>query len=304
MHLPGSHQFNIDNQAIKNDKDGFNPNSPAMVCTNPYISVVIPIFNEADNIRPLTTNILETVISMPWSWELIYIDDGSTDGSSHEIQCVTRRDTRIRYLCKTINRGQSYAFREGFRMARGKLIVTMDGDMQNDPNDIPMLLNMVEDETAVCGIRQKRCDNYVRRFSSKFANFIRRLVFHDGVEDTGCSLKVMPRDAVLNFPVFNGAHRFYPVFLRAQGIKIKQVNVNHRPRLYGKSKYGIVNRGLHAFIDMMGVAWLISRTHKNQVSHVHVKEECCKKNPIKNKHIDRTLNAGLSKKETIEPAIR
>ncbi len=226
----------------------------------PLVSIVIPIFNEEENIPELIKEIHESLANASWEWELILVDDGSTDSSAKTIRSLSKTYPRMSAVLQNINAGQSAAFRKGFEVARGEFVVTMDGDLQNDPADIPHLAAMTGASTAVCGIRANRHDTWLRRVSSRIANSIRGMVLHDGIIDTGCSMKVMPRDALLRIPYFKGCHRFYPALLQQQGVSIKQSPVNHRARKHGTSKYGVGNRAFVGFIDMLGVAWLQKRT--------------------------------------------
>ena len=229
------------------------------------ISVIIPVLNEEENIAPLTAEILTASAHFPLT-EIVFVDDGSTDNTPRILAELAQGDARIRVVTHAQRSGQSAATWNGAFHARGDLIVTLDGDGQNNPADIPALYRMwLENKKAavqpimVAGQRQKREDNMLRILSSRIANNVRRGLLRDGVRDTGCSLKLMPRDIFLRLPRFNHMHRFLAALMRREGVQILLVNVSHRPRLRGVSKYGLWNRLWVGMIDIFGVAWLLSR---------------------------------------------
>ncbi len=188
--------------------------------------------------------------------EIIFVDDGSTDQSVAKIENASN----VRVLRFEKNAGQSAALFAGLDAARGAIIVTIDSDLQNDPADIPRLLAEIsQGADLVCGYRQKRKDTLVKRLTSRIANFVRSRYTRDGVRDTGCTLKAMRRECVGALIPFKGMHRFIPALVKGAGYRIVEVPVNHRPRKFGKSKYGLGNRALRATIDMFGVRWLLSR---------------------------------------------
>jgi dolichol-phosphate mannosyltransferase len=221
---------------------------------NPDFSVVVPLFNEADNV-PL----LQKEISLALggrNYELILVDDGSTDGTGSRIQ----REANVRVFRFQRNSGQSAAMLAGMRAARGGAVVLLDGDLQNDPQDIPRLLLEIErGADLVCGYRMRRQDTFVKKLSSRIANFVRSRFVGDGVRDTGCTLKAMRRVCVDTLVPFKGVHRFIPAFVKNAGFKIVEIPVNHRARQFGVSKYGLGNRAIRATLDMFGVRWLQSR---------------------------------------------
>ncbi len=221
---------------------------------NPDFSVVVPLYNEAGSVGILQKEI--TLALTGHNYELIMVDDGSTDGTRQHIG----DGPNVRVLQFKKNAGQSAALLAGMRAARGRLIVLLDGDLQNDPHDIPRLLAEVEGGAdLVCGYRAFRKDTVVKRLSSWIANFVRSRFVGDGVRDTGCTLKAMRSSCVHALVPFKGVHRFIPAFVKGAGFKVVEIPVNHRPRRFGASKYGLRSRAVRATLDMFGVRWLQSR---------------------------------------------
>lgn len=221
----------------------------------PKISVVVPLFNEEDCVEPLQKQLAEALAD--WDYEIVLVDDGSTDETAARVQ----RSDRVRLLRLQENTGQSAAMYAGIHAARGEIIAMMDGDLQNDPADIPKLAAEVESGVDLCcGYRAKRKDSAFKRFQSRIANFVRKRFTGDGVRDTGCSLKAMKRECRDALIPFRGMHRFIPALIKAGGYEIAEVAVNHRPREHGESKYGGgLKRAIPATRDMFGVNWLNSR---------------------------------------------
>jgi dolichol-phosphate mannosyltransferase len=220
----------------------------------PALSVVVPLFNEADNVALLQQEISAALGDR--NYELILVDDGSTDGTAARIQ----PSANVRVLQFKRNSGQSAAMLAGMRAARGASVVLLDGDLQNDARDIPrLLLEIDRGADLVCGYRLRRKDTFVKRLTSRIANAVRSRFVGDGVRDTGCTLKAMRRDCVNTLVPFKGIHRFIPAFVKDAGFKVVEVPVNHRPRQFGVSKYGLSNRAVRATLDMFGVRWLQSR---------------------------------------------
>lgn len=226
------------------------------------LSVVVPVRNEAENIIPLIEEI-HAALASRGDFEVIYVDDGSTDGTAKILAEAARRFGRLRVLRHRTSCGQSAAVWTGGRAAKGEWIITLDGDGQNDPADIPKLLSVVEDTGGAvkmaAGIRLRRQDNWVRRWSSRIANGVRSRLLGDGVSDTGCGLKVIERETFLALPFFDHAHRFLPALVIRAGGEIRCVEVNHRPRRAGRSKYGIADRLWVGITDLAGVMWLQRR---------------------------------------------
>lgn len=228
---------------------------------NPQVSVIVPLFNEEENVAELQRQITEALRG--FVHEIIFVDDGSTDATA---QKVATNDS-VRLICFKENAGQSAAMFAGMKAACGDAIVLIDGDLQNDPADIPALvIKLGEGFDLVCGYRKNRKDTVYKRLQSRIANAVRSRFIGDGVRDTGCSLKVMKRECVDALVPFVGLHRFIPAFIRRAGYEITEVPVNHRPRLHGVSKYNFANRAWRATKDMFGVSWLLSRRMRYEIA--------------------------------------
>ncbi|HZC68249.1 MAG TPA: glycosyltransferase family 2 protein [Nitrospirales bacterium] len=227
--------------------------------SGPRLSVVVPVYNERDNLSPLTAQILKALTGKVSSFEIIYVDDGSTDGSGPLLDELASYYMEVRVLHFDRNYGQTSAFDAGFHQAGGDLIATLDGDLQFDPADILTLLPLAEQYDLVCGWRKDRHDTLVKRLSSRIANAIRNAVIHDGVHDTGCSLKVFRRRVVERIPLFEGMHRFFPALARMHGFTVTEVPVHHFPRAHGQTKYGIGNRIFKGLGDLLAVRWMQRR---------------------------------------------
>lgn len=226
----------------------------------PDLSVVIPIYNEAENLDPLLTELTGVLKNLNKSYEIICINDASTDGSLQVLKDLKPLYPELRILSHTINSGESAGQATGFRYSRGDIIITMDGDMQNDPGDIPKMLKALSDEVAcVCGVRKVREDNVVRRISSYIANTFRNFMTGDAISDAGCTFRAIRRSALKEMVVFNGMHRFLPSILRAQAYRVVEIPINHRPRFAGRSKYGIGNRLWRGILDCFAMRWYKAR---------------------------------------------
>jgi dolichol-phosphate mannosyltransferase len=224
------------------------------VTNTPALSVVVPLYNEEANLPSLQEELRVALSGL--DYEIIFVDDGSVDRTAAQIE--TGRNIRLIRFEK--NSGQSAAIHAGLTAARGATVVIIDGDLQNDPADIPKLLaEIAHGADLVCGYRVKRQDTLVKRLTSRIANIVRSRYTKDGVRDTGCTLKAMRRECVSELFPFKGMHRFIPALVKAAGYRVVEVPVNHRPRRFGQSKYGLSNRALRATIDMFGVRWLLSR---------------------------------------------
>ena len=220
----------------------------------PAVSVVVPIFNEEENMSILQSELTTALAGR--EYEIVFVDDGSSDHTVKKIE----NSPRVRILRFEKNRGQSAAMYAGLHAARGATIVLIDGDLQNDPSDIPKLLDEIErGADLVCGYRAHRKDTIVKRLTSRVANFVRSRFTRDYVRDTGCTLKAMRRECVVALVPFKGMHRFIPALIKGAGFRLVEIPVNHRARRFGLSKYGFGNRALRATIDMFGVRWLLSR---------------------------------------------
>ena len=226
--------------------------------------MVVPVHNEEENIEPLVEEIRAALAGRPH--EILYVDDGSTDRSLEILLELAARYPELRVLSHERSCGQSTAIRTGVKAARAPWVATLDGDGQNDPADIPLLLELVEDPhrpeglKLINGHRHQRRDTWVRRMSSKVANFVRRSLLHDDTPDSGCGLKLFERQAWLDLPFFDHIHRFTPALFLANGHEVRSVKVHHRPRTRGQSKYGISNRLWVGIVDLFGVIWLLRRT--------------------------------------------
>lgn len=220
------------------------------------VSVVLPIHNEQANLAPLIDEISVSLRGI--RYEIVAVDDGSTDGSPGELDRLRARHGSLRVVRLVRRAGQSAAIAVGIDATRGETVVTLDADGQNDPADIPALLGMLESDptlTAVVGYRVRRADSGWRRVQSRIANTVRNWITRDGMRDTACSLKAMRRAAVLRVPRFDGMHRFLPALLKAQGGRLVEVPVRHRPRRSGRSKYGMWDRAFRGLVDAFGVRW-------------------------------------------------
>lgn len=223
------------------------------------LSVVVPVHDEWDNLEPLVEELGEHLCGRGESFEVVLVDDGSTDGSSERIRELVRSRTWVRGLHLGRHCGQSAALDAGWREARGRVIVTLDADLQYFPADISTLLAALDGHDAAVGYRVRREDGWSRRASSRIANVVRRMVSGDTVADTGCSLKAMRRECVRSLKMYDGMHRFLPTLLRIDGFRVVEVPVRHRPRHSGRSKYGVRNRAVHAFVDLLAVRWMRRR---------------------------------------------
>jgi len=220
----------------------------------PSLSVVVPLFSEAENV-PILQAEIETALAGR-DYELIFVDDASTDGTV----AAVRPAPEIRLLRFVKNEGQSAAMLAGIAAARGVCIVMLDGDLQNDPADIPRLIEEIDrGADLVCGYRARRADTLSKKITSRVANYVRSRFVGDGIRDTGCTLKAMRRECAAALVPFKGVHRFIPALVKNAGYRLVEIPVNHRARQFGVSKYGLGNRALKATMDMFGVRWLQSR---------------------------------------------
>lgn len=238
---------------------------PEFSSSSLQLSVVIPVCNEAENVAPLAREI-HAALNGRVSFEVIFVDDGSTDATAAEVLKVRNEAVpQIRLLKHSRRSGQSAGVRTGVRAARGAWIATLDGDGQNDPADIPKLLDALQTGNSdgqlklIMGNRTTRKDTWLRRLSSRIANGVRGGMLNDGTPDTGCGIKLFERALFLELPHFNHMHRFLPALVQRAGMRVISVPVAHRPRLRGTSKYGLNNRLWVGIVDLFGVMWLIKR---------------------------------------------
>lgn len=232
---------------------------------DPSLSVVVPVYNEQDNIAPLVGEIVAALRGRV-AFEIIYVDDASTDQTRAALRAAMRVTPELRAVVHARQAGQSTAVRNGVRVARGAWIVTLDGDGQNDPADIPSLLAARDRASSqvklFAGWRVERRDSLNKRLSSRIANAVRRVVLGDATPDTGCGLKLFERAVFLELPYFDHMHRFLPALIRRAGWQTLSVPVNHRPRTAGMSKYGMWDRLWVGIVDLFGVAWLARRVRR------------------------------------------
>ena len=222
--------------------------------SSPAVSVIVPLYNEEENVPILQSELSAALKAI--DYEIIFVDDGSADRTVERIEVAPN----IHVLRFQKNAGQSAAIFAGLKAARGSTLVLIDGDLQNDPADIPRLLDEIARRAdLVCGYRAQRRDTRVKRLTSRIANAVRSRYTKDGVRDTGCTLKAMRRECVGALIPFKGMHRFIPALLKGAGYRLVEIPVNHRPRRFGQTKYGLGNRAVRATIDMFGVRWLLSR---------------------------------------------
>jgi dolichol-phosphate mannosyltransferase len=234
----------------------------------PYLSLVIPAYNEQENVEALLTRVEGALAQLGKPFEVIIVDDGSTDRTPQLLHEAMARLPWLRVLRMARNGGQSAAFEAGFEAARGDVIATIDADLQNDPEEIPRLLPLLDGYDMVTGWRRDRQDTPFRRWQSRQANRIRNWISQETVEDSASSLKVYKAQAIKGLKLFNGAHRFFPTLVKMRGYTVREEPVKHSPRFAGTAKYGFGNRAFRAFIDLLGVRWMKTRYIRYQVSEV------------------------------------
>lgn len=229
------------------------------------ISIVIPVYNERENLSLLDEKITKSIKPLNKEYEVILVDDGSVDGSVELIRKLKNKNPCLRLIQFGRNYGQTAAFAAGFSKARGNIIVTMDADLQNDPADIPLLLEKINEYDVVCGWRYKRNDPWIKKLSSRIANAVRNNLSEESIADTGCSLKAFRRKCFQNIKLYNGMHRFFPTLMKMEGFSVTQVKVGHYPRMHGYSKYNISNRLFASFKDLLAIRWMKKRQIKYNI---------------------------------------
>lgn len=230
-----------------------------------HYSVVVPLKNEAENVEELINELEPIMESLKKPWELICVDDGSTDNTAQILCRQIPLKPYLRVITFMKNYGQSSAFDAGFQAARGEFVITMDGDRQNDPADIPKMVAEAQHCDLVCGHRHRRRDPWTKKITSRLANFVRKRICQDGVQDTGCSLKVYRTQCLRKIKMYQGMHRFLPALFDIEGFSIKEIPVNHRPRAKGVTKYNIFNRSFNTICDMWAVRWMRKRHLNYQI---------------------------------------
>lgn len=239
------------------------------------VSIIVPVKDEADSVSQLAREIGEAFEGRQWSWECLWIDDGSTDGTLDHLKALHGSDPRHRFVAHDRNYGQAAALVTGFSMARGRVFATLDGDLQSDPGDLPRLIEMLDSGAAdmVNGVRATRHDGVLRRVSSRIANAFRNAVSGRTATDVGCSVRAFRRECVRNVPLFRGTHRFLPTLVAMRGWRITEVPVSHRRRVHGETSYGVHNRLWVGIVDTFGVRWLASRSVNPRVGESSIRRE-------------------------------
>jgi dolichol-phosphate mannosyltransferase len=223
------------------------------------ISVIVPVFNEEENLPILVPQLFEVLKGIGLPYEIIFVDDGSSDGSREVLKRMAAQYDSFHMIRLKENRGLSTALYAGIKEARGEKIVTLDSDLQNDPADIPRLMEYMADYDMATGWRQKREDPWLKKISSKIANAVRNRLSGEDIRDSACTLRVFKRECLKDIKPFNGMHRFFSTLARMEGYRVVEVAVSHHSRRFGKSKYNVRNRLWRSFIDLLGVRWMKSR---------------------------------------------
>lgn len=228
-------------------------------CPVVFLTAVIPAFNEQECIAECIQEVRGVLTGIRRPFEIVVVDDGSTDGTVNVLRRLKPAVPELRIIAFSRNRGQSAAMSAGFEYARGEVVVTLDADQQNDPADIPKLLDQMDRFDVVCGVRANRCDNVIRKVSSRIANRVRNRLTHENISDTGCSLKMFRAKYLRKIKLYEGMHRFLPTLLRMEGARVTELPVNHRPRTKGQAKYGVWNRLFKSTRDLFAVRWMQAR---------------------------------------------
>lgn len=232
------------------------------------LSIVIPVYNEEENLPHLWPELRSVLEPLGLAFEVVFVDDGSRDRSAELIRGFRESDLRVRLVRLKANAGETAATDAGFRAARGRWVVTMDADLQNDPHDIPALLSHLDRWDAVTGWRTERGkgDSIVRRISSRVANRVRNGISDESIQDSGCTFRAFRRECLRGLVLYRGFHRFIPTLLRMRGYRVIEVPVRNRPRRYGQSKYGVLNRVFVATADLLVVRWMKNRLLRYEVA--------------------------------------
>jgi dolichol-phosphate mannosyltransferase len=246
------------------------------------LSVVIPVFNEAGNVQPLAERLRCVLSDALGPAEIIFVDDGSTDGTLAELRRAQERDARIRILHFRRNLGQTAALAAGFHHAMGESVISMDGDLQNDPAEIPSLLERLKEWDVVCGVRLRRRDSLLKRISSRIANGVRNWATRENVLDSACTLRAYRRACFERLELYRGMHRFLPTLLKLQGFRVIQVPVGHHPRLHGKTKYGTWGRMMKGLSDLYVMRWM-QRNRIDYTAEIEIYEKPAQAGALKEK---------------------
>jgi glycosyltransferase involved in cell wall biosynthesis len=232
------------------------------------LSVVIPVYNEAESLPELWPELRAVLDGLGLQYEVVFVDDGSRDRSAEIVRAFRGQDDRVRLVRLKANAGETAATDAGLRAARGRRVVTMDADLQNDPADIPRLLAELDRWDAVTGWRVNRAagDSAVRRLSSHVANRVRNALSAEAIQDSGCTFRAFRRECLRGLTLYTGFHRFIPTLLRMRGYRVLEIPINHRPRRFGRSKYGVLNRAFVAFADLLMVRWMKARLLRYEVA--------------------------------------
>ena len=223
------------------------------------MSVVVPVYDEQANLSMLIPKLVKVFDRLGSLYEMIFVDDGSSDGSRKLLKEMASQVPSLRVVGWKQNRGLSTALLAGMREARGRIIVTLDSDLQNDPEDIPRLLEYLDRYDMATGWRQKREDPWLKRIASRIGNSVRNWLSGERINDSACTLRVFRRECLQDIPIFNGMHRFMSTLVKMRGYRIIEVPVTHHPRKYGESKYNIRNRMWRSFVDLLAVRWMKGR---------------------------------------------
>lgn len=223
------------------------------------ISVVVPVYNEEENLPILIPKLMEVLEARGQPYEMIFVDDGSTDRSREILKEKASQHPQIHVLGFKRNCGETAAGFAGLKEARGKVVITIDADLQNDPMDIPRMLEYLKEYDMVTGWRQKRDDSWVKRITSKIANAIRNRLSGETIRDSGCTFRAYRRECLQNLKLFRGMHRFMPTLVKMEGFQVIEIPIAHHPREFGVSKYTTWNRMWRAFVDLLAVKWMKNR---------------------------------------------
>ena len=233
----------------------------------PDLSIIVPVYDEEDSLSPLWTELREVLDRLGLAFEVIFVDDGSRDRSAEIIRGFREADARVRLVRLKENGGETAATDAGFKAARGRRVVVMDADLQNDPRDIPTLLSHLDHWDVATGWRVQRAqgDGLVRRVSSRIANGLRNWVSDESIHDSGCTFRAFRRECLRGLVLYRGFHRFIPTLLKMRGYRVIEVPVSHRPRRFGRSKYGVLNRAVVAAADLLAIRWMKARLLRYEV---------------------------------------